>query len=210
MCGRTNRWEHPDVRTEDQNVDLPPPAKRVSAIPSIVMLLAKLGRENVVILLKTQERKLAPSSLVIAACALRFLYKVTLKRAWAWDAVIPAPKKPVILPAVLSPDEVVHFLACVSHPAHRTILTTCYATGLCISEAVLQRSPKLTQGCSARVDHPFPPMTRASRDAHEAALLHLPSVVCAGPSRRPSPARVFGVGLSDRSPRADASLVAAA
>jgi integrase/recombinase XerD len=84
----------------------------------------------------TQERKLAPSSLVIAACALRFLYKVTLKRAWAWDAVIPAPKKPVILPAVLSPDEVVRFLACVSHPAHRTILTTCYATGLRISETV--------------------------------------------------------------------------
>jgi site-specific recombinase XerD len=84
----------------------------------------------------TQERKLAPSSLGIAACALRFLYKVTLKRAWAWDAMIPAPKKPVILPAVLSPDEVAHFLACVPHPAHRTILTTCYATGLRISEAV--------------------------------------------------------------------------
>lgn len=28
----------------------------------------------------TQERKLAPSSLGIAACALRFLYQVTLKR----------------------------------------------------------------------------------------------------------------------------------
>ena len=84
----------------------------------------------------TQERKLAPSSLGIAACALRFLYKITLKRPWTWDTVIPAPKKPVILPAVLSPDEVVHFLACVPHPAHRTILTTCYATGLRISEAV--------------------------------------------------------------------------
>ena len=84
----------------------------------------------------TQERKLAPRSLGIAACALRFLYKVTLKRAWAWAAVSPAPKKPVILPAVLSPDEVVHVLACVPHPAHRTILTTCYATGLRISEAV--------------------------------------------------------------------------
>ena len=75
----------------------------------------------------------------------------------------------------------------------------------------LQRSPKLTQGCSPKVDHiDFPPMTRASRDAHEAALLHLPSVVCAGPPRRPSPARVFGVGLSDRSPRADTSLLASA
>ena len=84
----------------------------------------------------TQERKLAPSSLGIAACALRFLYNVTLTRPWRWDTVIPAPKKPVIVPAVLSPDEVVHCLACVPHPAHRTILTTCYATGLRISEAV--------------------------------------------------------------------------
>lgn len=42
----------------------------------------------------------------------------------------------MILPVVLSPEEVVHFLACVAHPAHRTILTTCYAAGLRISEAV--------------------------------------------------------------------------
>jgi integrase/recombinase XerD len=84
----------------------------------------------------TRERKLAPSSLVIAACALRFVYKVTLKRAWSFDAVIPAPKKPLILPVVLSPDEVVHFLTCVRDPAHRAILTTCYAAGLRISEAV--------------------------------------------------------------------------
>jgi site-specific recombinase XerD len=78
----------------------------------------------------TQEKQLAPSSLGIAACALRFLYRVTPKHAWSWDAVTPAPKKPVILPVVLSPDEVVHFLACVPPPAHRTMLTTCYATGL--------------------------------------------------------------------------------
>ncbi len=83
-----------------------------------------------------RERHLAPSSLEIAVCALRFLYKVTLHKAWSFDEVIPAPKKPAILPVVLSPEEVVHFLACVTHPAHRTILTTCYATGLRISEAV--------------------------------------------------------------------------
>jgi hypothetical protein len=76
---------------------------------------------------------------------------------------------------------------------------------------MLQRSPELTQGCSPKMDHSdFPPMTRASRDAHEAALRYLPSVVCAGSPRWPSPARVCGAGLSDRSPRADAGLVAAA
>lgn len=37
---------------------------------------------------------------------------------------------------VLSPEEVVQFLACVMKPKHRAILTTCYAAGLRISEAV--------------------------------------------------------------------------
>jgi hypothetical protein len=69
----------------------------------------------------------------------------------------------------------------------------------------------MTQGRSPKVDHAdFGPMTRASADAHEAALLYLPSVVCAGLSRWPSPARVFSVGVSDRAPHADASVVASA
>jgi integrase/recombinase XerD len=99
---------------------------------------AVLGPEEIraYLVYLTTEKQLAPSSVVIAVCALRFFYKVTLQKAWTFDAVIPAPKKPAILPVVLSPEEVVHFLACVTHPAHRTILTTCYATGLRISEAV--------------------------------------------------------------------------
>src|SRR5207245_7473028 len=32
-----------------------------------------------------RERHLAPSSLEIAVCALRFLYKVTLKKPWSFD-----------------------------------------------------------------------------------------------------------------------------
>jgi integrase/recombinase XerD len=100
-----------------------------------------------------RERHLAPSSLEIAVCALRFLYKVTLQKAWSFDEVIPAPKKPAILPVVLSPEEVVHFLACVTHPAHRTILTTCYATGLRISEAVRLTIPAVdSQRMVLRVD----------------------------------------------------------
>jgi site-specific recombinase XerD len=83
-----------------------------------------------------RERHLAPSSLEIAVCALRFLYKVTLKKPWAFDDLIPAPNKPRRLPVVLSPDEVVRFLACVTHPEHRVILTTCYAAGLRVSEVV--------------------------------------------------------------------------
>lgn len=91
----------------------------------------------------TNERKLAPGSILIAVAALRFLYKTTLKRGWSFDQVIPAPKKPQTLPVVLSPEEVAHFLACINRPKHRTILTTCYAAGLRISEAVRLTVPAI-------------------------------------------------------------------
>jgi site-specific recombinase XerD len=84
----------------------------------------------------TNERKLAPGSVLIAVAALRFLYKVSLKREWPFDEVIPAPKKPQKLPVILSPEEVLQFLECVGSSKHRAILTTCYAAGLRISEAV--------------------------------------------------------------------------
>jgi integrase/recombinase XerD len=82
------------------------------------------------------DKKLAPSSLIVAAAALRFLYKVTLKREWCFEDVIPAPKRSKKLPVVLSPEEVLQFLDNVRSLKHRVILTTCYAAGLRISEAL--------------------------------------------------------------------------
>jgi len=61
----------------------------------------------------TNERKLAPCSILIAVSALRFLYKVTLHKKWAFEDMIPAPKKPQTLPVVLSPEEVLQFLDCI-------------------------------------------------------------------------------------------------
>jgi site-specific recombinase XerD len=84
----------------------------------------------------TKERKLAPSTVWIAVAALRFLYKVSLKKNWSFEDLIPAPKKPQKLPVVLSPEEVLQFLGCVGNIKHRAILTTCYAAGLRISEAI--------------------------------------------------------------------------
>ena len=84
----------------------------------------------------TRERRLAPSSLVVAVSALRFLYRVTLKKRWTLDDVIPQPERPRCLPVVLSPEEVAQFLDGVKAAKHRAILTTCYAAGLRISEAV--------------------------------------------------------------------------
>lgn len=90
-----------------------------------------------------EEKKLAPGSVTIAVAALRFLYKVTLRREWDLDDIIPSPKTPKKLPVILSPEEVLEFLAYVPHGKHRTILTTCYAAGLRISEAISLQAPHI-------------------------------------------------------------------
>jgi integrase/recombinase XerD len=79
------------------------------------------------------ERKLAPSSVQLAVGALRFLYRVTLKREWS-DEHFPLPKKPVRLPVILSFDEVKAFFDAIPSLKHRAMLMTAYAAGLRISE----------------------------------------------------------------------------
>jgi site-specific recombinase XerD len=91
----------------------------------------------------TNDKKLATGSIVIALSALRFLYRVTLKKDWRFAEIIPTPKKPQTLPVVLSPEEVVQFLGVVASRKHRVILTTCYAAGLRISEAVRLTLPAI-------------------------------------------------------------------
>jgi integrase/recombinase XerD len=102
----------------------------------------------------TNERKLAPESILIAVSAIRFLYKVTLKKDWAFEEVIPTCKKPQKLPQVLSPKEVVHLLAHVRTLKQRTILTTCYAAGLRVSEVVSLKAAAIdSQRMVIRVEH---------------------------------------------------------
>ena len=84
----------------------------------------------------TNEKKLAPGSILIATAALRFLYSVTMNRPWDVEEVLPMPKKPQTLPVILSPEEVRQFLGCVPRRKARTVLTVCYAAGLRISEAI--------------------------------------------------------------------------
>jgi integrase/recombinase XerD len=91
----------------------------------------------------TNEKKLATASITIAVSALRFLYRVTLKKDWSLEDIIPAPQKPQTLPIVLSPEEVIQFLDCVRIRKHRAILTTCYAAGLRVSEAVALTIPAI-------------------------------------------------------------------
>ena len=47
----------------------------------------------------TNERKLAPSSIVLAVAALRFLYKITLHKNWSLTEVIPTPRSCQLCPA---------------------------------------------------------------------------------------------------------------
>src|SRR5437667_2920577 len=91
----------------------------------------------------TNEKKLSTGSIVIAISALRFLYRVTLKKDWSFADLIPAPKMPKRLPVILSPEEVLQFLDCVRKRKHRAILTTCYAAGLRISEAIALTPPAI-------------------------------------------------------------------
>ena len=84
-------------------------------------------------------KQLAPSSIAIAVAALRFFYRVTLKRDWDIEAILPTPRQPKKLPAVPSPEEVARLPACVRPLSNQAILTTCYAAGLRISEAISLR-----------------------------------------------------------------------
>jgi integrase/recombinase XerD len=69
-----------------------------------------------------------------AVCALRFLYRYTLKADWKIEE-IRFPKKPKKLPVVLSLTEVEEFLGSVKTYKYRVMLTTIYAAGLRVSEA---------------------------------------------------------------------------
>jgi integrase/recombinase XerD len=83
-----------------------------------------------------RDKRLAASSISVAVAALRFLYTVTLRRAWIVAEDIPTCRQIRRLPVVLSQDEVARFLDAVENLKYRVILTVCYAVGLRISEAV--------------------------------------------------------------------------
>ena len=94
------------------------------------------------------EKRLAPGSIGVAVAALCFLYGATLQKDWNTPEVLPTPKQPAKPPVVPSPEEVVSFLDAVPILHTRVVLTTCYAAGLRISDAV---SPRPTDIDSRRM-----------------------------------------------------------
>ncbi len=71
----------------------------------------------------TRDKHLSASSILVAVAAIRFLYKVTLRRDWDLEDVIPSCRKSQTLPVVMSPEEVSWFLDAVGSLKHRVILT---------------------------------------------------------------------------------------
>ncbi len=82
-----------------------------------------------------EERQVSRSAFVQVVAALRFVYRVTLKRA---DMVphIPYPRATRRHPVVLSPDEVSRLLRAIPNVKHRTVAMVLYGAGLRISEAL--------------------------------------------------------------------------
>lgn len=74
-------------------------------------------------------QKLKPASVTVRLAALRFLFVAVLKRPWT-VADTPYPKRPDMLPTVLSQEEVALLIDSALNPLHRAVLMTLYATGL--------------------------------------------------------------------------------
>ena len=82
--------------------------------------------------------RLSWSTCSIAAHAFRFLYHVTLAHTAA-EFVVPLARQPQRLPEILSVVEVGRLIDAVECPKHRLLMTTIYACGLRVSEAVQLR-----------------------------------------------------------------------
>lgn len=85
------------------------------------------------------ERGVSWSHFNQTVCALKFLYRTTLKCTWPVEDV-PYGRKPRKLPSVLSQDEVVRLIEAVDEPVSRMALLTAYASGLRLSELIMLKA----------------------------------------------------------------------
>ena len=83
----------------------------------------------------TEERKLSWSAFNVAVCAIRFFYRVTLRRDWDIRR-IPYQKKARRLPVVLGREEVEALFTATENLKHLAVLMTLYSAGLRLSEVV--------------------------------------------------------------------------
>jgi site-specific recombinase XerD len=81
------------------------------------------------------EKRISWSYLNQAVCALKFLYRTTLRKECAIDH-IPFPRQERKLPIALSLSEIACFFEAIPNLKHRAILMTAYAAGLRTLEVV--------------------------------------------------------------------------
>ena len=82
-----------------------------------------------------RDRKISVNYFNIQVAAIKFLYRVTLKRDWNIE-LIPYHKRSKRLPVVLSQEEVVRLYKAVSYIKHKAMILTLYSTGIRASELV--------------------------------------------------------------------------
>lgn len=119
------------------------------------------------------------STCSVAVHAFRFLYHVTLGHS-AVAFVVPLARRPQRLPEILSVEEVGRLIDEVASPKHRLLMTTIYACGLRVSEAIHLRVHDVDRGrMTVRVEQgkgrkdryvPLSPRLLAAFDAY--AALH--------------------------------------
>jgi integrase/recombinase XerD len=83
----------------------------------------------------TKVKQVAPSTLRINLCGIKFFYERTLHKQWITLELVRALKQKK-LPLVLTIDEVHRILKCVHHLRLRVCLSTIYACGLRVREGV--------------------------------------------------------------------------
>lgn len=100
----------------------------------------KLGEPEIrAFLLHLERKKSSASTLNVYACALKFLYRVTLGRAELAEK-IPHPRRVAQrLPDVLTGTEVERILGSIESLKHRAIVMTAYGAGLRVSEVCALR-----------------------------------------------------------------------
>src|SRR5580704_2028522 len=91
------------------------------------------------------DRKLEAVSVAQQVSALRFFYLKTLKRPWPADDM-PAPKRPIRLPEVLSRDEVERLIQSAASPLHRIWLLVLYGTGVRREELIQLKIADIDSG----------------------------------------------------------------
>jgi hypothetical protein len=99
-----------------------------------------------------RERKLAPRTVRLHVCAIRFFFVKTLKRRYSLDDT-PYPKVPRRLPQILRLDEVTHLIDAAQHLSHRTMLMVLYSNSCSRRPVGPQERPDLTDsGMPTSVD----------------------------------------------------------